>query len=150
MTAEQADNTLITHIEAALGRAEGRLAGVVNERTSRVIDATTAVIGGLHEEIQSTTEALNELSANLAERRRYLDERLALAERRIETLADLIPGGAAALGEPPLRRVVAQVIESASADRTAVRSAIWQLRLGLILLALLELVLLIALSRWWL
>jgi hypothetical protein len=149
VTADQAD-ALINHIEAALGRAEGRLAGVVNERTTRVIDATTVVIGGLHEEIQSTTEALNELSANLVERRRYLDERLALDERRIETLADLIPGGAEALGEPPLRQMVDAFLASAATDRAQLWAAVAHLRIGLVVICAIIVVLLVALSRGWL
>lgn len=110
--------TLEQIVEACLARAEARLTRMVNERNTRVIDATTAIVGSLHEEIQATAEAVDALSSNMAERvaaleqniterRAYLDERIALAESRITTLADLIPGGAEALDEPPLREVVA-------------------------------------------
>lgn len=109
---------LIGLIEAQFARSEVRLTTMVNERNTHVIDATTAIVGALHDEIKATTEAVDSLSANMAERvsalednitarRAYLDERIALAESRITTLADLIPGGAEALNEPPLREAVA-------------------------------------------
>lgn len=98
---------LETHLEAHLARVETRLIAAVNERATRMIDATTAVIGGLHEELQTNTAALDALSANIVERRAALDERLADQERRIAALADLVAGGAEALDLPPLRDTVA-------------------------------------------
>ena len=149
MTAAEAE-TMLALIEGSLARTEARLTSMVNERTTNVISATTAIVGALQEELNATTEAVTGLSENIAARRAHLDERLTLAERRIETLADLVPGGAEALGVQPLRQVVTDVAAAASADRLAVWSAIWHLRLGLGLLLLFELVLIIALNRGWL
>lgn len=139
MTAAEAE-TLINHIDARMARAEGHLAGIVNERTTNVIDATTALHSGLHEEIRATSEAVQELSENIAARRKFLDERLALAEGRITTLADLIPGGAEALGEPPLRQVV-----EAYARET--RRVIWWIIAGLIAVELAQWVVIVLLLR---
>lgn len=110
MTAEEAQ-TLIHHIEASLARAEARLTSMVNERNTRVIDATTAIVGGLHEEIQAAAEALSALSENVAARRSALDRRLDQVDAQIAALAERVPGGVdaiAAVGpaEPPLRELV--------------------------------------------
>jgi hypothetical protein len=139
MTAEEAE-TLIAHIGAEFARVEGRLTGVVNERTTRVIDATTAVIGGLHEELQANTEALDVLSANIIERRVYIDERLTLLEGHVATLADLIPGAAEALGHPPLRQLV-------EANARETRRIVWWIVAGLIAVEVVQWVVMILVLR---
>lgn len=124
MTVSDPDQ-LISYIDTRMARVEGHLAGVVNERTTRVIDATTAIVEGLHEEIIATTTAVAALSENIVARRVYIDERLVLLEGRIATLSDLVPGGAEALGEVPLRQEVHQ-------HAAEMRRMVWWLIAGII------------------
>lgn len=94
-------------LEACLGRAEVRLTKMVNERNTNEISATSAIVEGLHEEIQSLDEAVMGLSENITARRRMLDERLIQVEARLDVIEDHIP--AAVLPDPsrpPLRTLV--------------------------------------------
>lgn len=131
---------LISYIDTRMARVEGRLAGVVNERTTNVIDAVTALNDGLHEEIRATSEAVQGLSENIVERRRYIDERLVLLEGHVVTLADLIPGGAEALGQAPLRQVV-------EANAREARRMAWWIVAGLIVVELAQWVVIVLLLR---
>lgn len=160
MTAEEAE-TILDLLEGSLARAEQRLTTMVNERSTNVISATTAIVSGLHDDQQSLTEAMASLAdhltaavgalrQDLVERRRYIDERLALVEGQVRTLADLVPGGAEALGETPLRQVVEAQHAAAEAARAELWTAVVHVRTGLVILAALLLLLVVALSRGWL
>jgi tetrahydromethanopterin S-methyltransferase subunit B len=131
---------LISYIDTRMARVEGHLAGVVNERTTRVIDATTAIVSGLHDDLRATTEAVQVLSENIVERRVYIDERLTLLEGHVATLADLIPGAAEALGHPPLRQLV-------EANARETRRIVWWIVAGLIAVELVQWIVMILVLR---
>lgn len=138
---------LIAHLETHLARVETRLIAAVNERTTRMIDATTAIVGGLHEELQTNTAALDALSANIVARRAALDERLSVQERRIAVLADLVAGGAEALDLPPLRDTVAALAVRVGAVEARPAEAPRWVSVAILLLVLSQLAL-VAVILW--
>lgn len=139
MAATEAEE-LISYIDTRMSRVEGHLAGVVNERTTNVISATTAIVVGLQDDLHATTEALTGLSENIVARRVYIDKRLALVEGHVATLADLIPGGAEALGHPSLR----QVVEAHAAET---RRVVWWIVAALIAVEVAQWVVIVLLLR---
>lgn len=119
-------------LDAALARAEVRLTHMVNERTTNVISATTALVGGIHEEVVSTGEALTlfservsqgltelggkfadlearvgALEDNIAERRHLINVELASLRDALDAVQDAAPDQPADPDRPPLRALVA-------------------------------------------
>jgi hypothetical protein len=136
-------------IKDALAEVEERLAErmtrMVNERNTRVIDATTALVAVVREEVGETTKAVETMSehttaiisglrADLTTRRAYIDERLALVEARNEEHADLlsqlIPSyQPLVVAGRPLRELVTQqaaLMEQSIRDRAALHTRLDQ------------------------
>ncbi len=155
--------TLEQIVEACLARAEVRLTHMVNERTTNVISATTALVVGIQEEVVTTGEALTSLSEtvtvtlaalngqvvslerrvasleeNIAERRHLINVELASLRDAIDALQDAAPAGAPDPARPPLRALVATYRAETRAALTAAQAEMrrWGVALALFIVIL--------------
>lgn len=130
-------------VETCLARAEARLTSMVNERNTNVINATAAIVEGLHQEIQSLDEAVAGLSENITARRRMLDERLIQVEARLDEIEDHIP---AVVPPDPSRPPLRSLVESYRQETAHATATTAEMRRQLLILT--ALIVALELAQW--
>lgn len=102
-------------LDGRLAAHEARITRVVNERTTNVIDATTAIVLGVQEDVHAVGQAVDDLRAHVLARVSRLEDGQAALRADVDALAEAqqveLPSRTEA---PSLREQIAAVGELAT------------------------------------
>ncbi len=125
--------TLDALLERHFAATERRLRAMVNERNTNVINAATVIVSGIKEELHSTAQALESLSAHLTAGQSALTRRVEQLETRLDRVEDRLDQVEDQLAIAPVDRTRPLVrAELARVEARMRMLLIWSFGLGIV------------------